>query len=152
MSRMTLYRIAALLLTCIGLCLSAASQDIMAEIAKSHIEANVPKGKLFDEYLQRDLKDYFCKASKDCKVDYELLRDGPTQTGISYPKYYLWVKCADKGSVIAEGAVRVAAMEQKSFDITDFLSQEQISESPSQVARVFPAALVDKIVRRARQK
>ena len=127
-----------------------SSQDVLTGVAKSHVEANVPPAKLFDELLTQDLNNYFCRNSKDCKIEYEFLRDGPTQSGISYPKYYLWVKTI-KGSTVAEqGAVRVAAVEQKRFDVTDFLSREQISQSPSQVASIFPAALVNKITEKAR--
>jgi hypothetical protein len=140
-------KIWALLLCLLGSVLACRSQ-----IADSHIEANVPKGALFDEYLKRDLKGYFCPENKDCAVEYELLRDGPTQTGISYPKYYLWARCVRKNAVEREGAVRVAAIEQKRFDVTNFLSRDDISKSPEQVALVFPSALVDKIVQKAHGK
>ena len=142
----------SLFLMCCALAVSCPAQSAISEIGRSHIEANVPRGKLFDEYLRRDLKRHFCEGAKDCKVDYELLREGPTQTGIAYPKYYLWVKCLRGSSVSAEGAVRVAAVEQKRFDVTDFLSRKEILASPSQVASIFPAALVDKIVQKAGHK
>lgn len=136
-------------LMCFALSVGCRSQNVMSDIAKSHIEANVPKGKLFDEYLRRDLKSYFCADAQNCRVEYEFLRDGPTQTGIAYPKYYLWAKCFKGSSIATEGAVRVAAVERKNFDVTNFLSREEISESPSQVASIFPAPLVDKIVQKA---
>lgn len=120
-------------------------------VAESHIEGNVPKGKLFDDYLVRDLNRYFCGDVEDCRVEYEFLREGPTQSGIAYPKYYLWVKSLKGGNVRAEGAVRVAAVEQQGFDVTQFLSSAQIEESPSEVASVFPAALVEKIIDKARK-
>jgi hypothetical protein len=84
------------------------------------------KGTLFNEYLKRDLKGYFCAESKVCEVEYELLRDGPTQTGISYPKYYVWVRCFRKNT-LREGAARVAAVEQTRFDVTNFLSRDEIN-------------------------
>jgi len=123
--------------------------NVLSDIATSHVEGNVPPGKLFDELLTRDLNDYFCRNSNDCKVQYELLRDGPTQSGTSYPKYYLWVRFTKGGTVAGEGAVRVAAIDQKSFEVTHFLSRELISQAPSQVASIFPAALVNKIVEKA---
>ena len=126
------------------------SQDAMGTIAASHIDANVPRSKLFDESLKRNLNSYFCPEAKDCQVEYQLLRDGPTQTGIAYPKYYLWVKCSKLKSRTAEGAVRVAAREQTEFDVTHFLSREEILDSPSRVASIFPAPLVEKIVKKAR--
>jgi hypothetical protein len=127
-----------------------SSEDPLTDVAKSHVEANAPK--LFDEFLARDLKKYFCAGANDCTVQYEFLRDGPTQSGTSYPKYYLWVKNIRERTVAEEGAVRVAAVDQKSFDVTYFLSRTQILESPSQVASVFPAALVDNIFEKARRK
>jgi hypothetical protein len=131
------------------LCVLCTTLACRSQIADSHIEANVPKSARFDEYLKRDLKGYFCAESKDCAVEYELLREGPTQTGISYPKYYLWATCFRKSTVEREGAVRVAAVEQKRFDVTDFLSREDIGKSPERVGLVFPAALADKIVQKA---
>jgi hypothetical protein len=62
-------------------------------IGESQIEGNVPPPEVFDTYMQRDLGTYLCAGAKDCRVAYFLLRDGPTQTGIAYPKYYLWAKC-----------------------------------------------------------
>ena len=144
---MGIMKTGALVFCCLCAVLACRSQ-----ITDSHTEANVPKGTLFNEYFNRDLKGYFCVESKDCTVEYELLRDGPTQTGISYPKYYLWVRCSKKNTMDQEGAVRVAAIEQKRFDVTNFLSGDEISKSPEQVALVFPAALVDKIVQKARGK
>jgi hypothetical protein len=134
------------------LCLLCTVVACSSQLADSHIEGNVPRGAFFDEYLKRDLKNYFCGESKDCIVTYELLRDGPTQTGISYPKYYLWARCLRKNTVEREGVVRVAAIEKKRFDVTNFLSRDDISKSPEQVGSVFPAALLDKIIRKAHEK
>jgi hypothetical protein len=126
------------------------SERVTDQIAQSHVEANVPKGKLFGEYLQRDLQTYFCGGAKDCRVEYILLRDGPTQAGVSYPKYYLWCKSYKGKTLNSEGAVRVAAVEQGRFDVTDVIFREQILETPSIVTSIFPAALADKIAQYAR--
>jgi len=128
----------------------ASCRSPIDRIAESHIEGNVPKGNLFDEYLKRDLEQYFCKEREKCAVEYELLRKGPTQTGIAYPKFYLWVKTVEGQIILSEGAIRVAAIDQKGFEITDFLSREEILNSPFKVGSVFPAALVDKIMSKAR--
>jgi hypothetical protein len=140
------------LLLCLAFVACCRSQNPLDPIAKSHIEGNVPKGESFDEYLKRDLNSYFCGAAKDCRVEYEFLRDGPTQTGIAYPKYYLWARCLKGGTVATEGAVRLAAVEQKGFDITHFLARDQIAASPEKVASIFPVPLVDKIVEKARSR
>lgn len=111
-------------------------------IAESHIEGNVPKGKAFEEYLRRDLTSYFC-TTKDCRVEYEFPRNGPTQTGIAYPKYYLWVRCFSGGKLSTEGAVRMAAVDQSAFDVRQFLSAKEIIASHDKAAGVFPSDLLD---------
>jgi hypothetical protein len=143
-------RILAYLLCLASLASCRSPQDGLTDVATSHVEANVPPSKVFDELLKRDLGNYFCRNSKDCTIEYEFLRDGPTQSGASYPKYYLWVKTIKGSTVAEEGAARVAAVEQKGFDVTHFLSREEISKSPSHVASIFPSALVDKITEKAR--
>jgi hypothetical protein len=115
-------------------------------IAQSHIRANVPDKRVFDKFLKRDLQQYF-KASKrkTVKIEYELLREGPTQSGIAYPKFYAWVTVRDHRTVVEEGAARVAAVEKKHFDVTDFLSKADIERSPMTLDRVFPGPVADKI-------
>ncbi|HEY9827228.1 MAG TPA: hypothetical protein V6D19_17460 [Stenomitos sp.] len=131
--------------------LPAIAQVSKADIGVSHIEANVPEQRCFDTFLKRDLLDYF-RASEiraAASVEYELLRDGPTQSGVSYPKYYLWVKVHSKNAVIAEGAVRVAAIDQKRFEVTNFLSRSSIQSNPNDVDTVFPSVLVPSLLLRA---
>ncbi len=65
---------------------------IVAKITESDVEGNVPSKVDFDRFLERDLENYFKpKYGDEIKVKYSLFREGPTQTGIAYPKYYLWV-------------------------------------------------------------
>jgi hypothetical protein len=128
------------------------AQDPMTSLANSHVEANATKGRLFDEYLKRDLTSYFCKGRKDCRVEYEYLREGATQSGVAYPKYYLWVKQFEKNKLRTEGAARVAAIEQTTFEVTNFLQAEDIAATPEVVGNVFPAALVEKIVQKANHR
>lgn len=140
----------ALIAFCLVLTVSCKSQDPMTALANSHVEANEPKGELFDQYLKRDLTSYFCNDHTDCRVEYEYLRKGATQNGVSYPKYYLWAKCFTNGQLETEGAVRVAAVEQKYFDITHYISAKEIVASPDEVAKIFPAALVQQIEQKAK--
>jgi hypothetical protein len=126
------------------------AQGPMTAIANSHIEATAPKGELFDSYLKRDLTSYFCNDVSSCRVDYEYLRQGATQSGISYPKYYLWTKCFKQGQLKTEGAVRVAAIEQSHFEVTNFFTADEIIASPDKVKSVFPATLIDKILQKAK--
>ena len=115
-------------------------------IAASHIEANVPSEKDFDIFMKRDLEQYFKEAKKKpVTVDYELLRNGPTQSGTAFPKFYAWVVVKAGGVIIEEGAVRVAAIEKKRFGVYDYLSQPEIEREVEKLYRVFPDEVADKI-------
>jgi len=120
-------------------------------IAQSHIDANVPKAEEFDQALRYALERRFCGLSRECRIEYEFLRKGPTQSGISYPKYYLWIRCFSEDGLKMEGAVRVSAEDQM-FVVRDFLSAKEIISSPEGVGGIFPVALVDEIRERARAR
>ncbi len=122
-------------------------------LAQGHIEANVPEKENFDTYLKRDLNTYFsANADNKIKVEYELLRKPPTQVGVAYPKFYAWVKVLKDNTLQQQGAVRIAAIEQEEFQITDFVSAEKIRREPQILERTFPAALCPKIVELAGQR
>lgn len=131
--------------------LAALAQSPLEDIQASHIEANVPAQGSFDVFLKRDLLAYFrgTETTPTTSLEYELLRDAPTQSGVSYPKYYLWVRVRSGSSVLKEGAARVAAIERKRFEVTNFMSRSSIQSSPSEVGAVFPAALVPSVLSRA---
>lgn len=121
-------------------------KDAIEVITRSHIEANVPDGEHFDEYLKRDLAAYFKKATgKDVSVEYELLRDGPTQTGIAFPKFYAWILVRVKEEIIDQGAVRLAAIKKERFDVTHFLSKLELLGTDDAASKIFPADVVKKI-------
>jgi hypothetical protein len=125
-----------------------------SELQYSHIEANVPKAEEFERLLQRDLLAFFTQTagSSATLIEVQPLRVGPTQSGVSYPKFYLWVKVIAGSSVQQEGAVRVTAIQRARFEVTDFLSAASIRENPGEVSKVFPAALVAAIQERAAAK
>ena len=122
----------------------SSSEQLMLQIQRSHVEGNVPPAEQFDAVLRRDLASYF----KSQSISYELLREGPTQSGVSYPKYYLWVRASLPNETVA-GAVRVAAIDKTRFEVFDFISSKQIQADPSQVQQVFPALLVPSILAKA---
>lgn len=116
-------------------------------IANSHVAENVPASSQFSSLLARDLQSYFQAP----RVDFEPLRQGPTQSGASYPKYYLWVQVRDSsGGLTSEGAVRVAAIGQVRFEVTDFLSAQKIRTTPTAAEQVFPRPLIEKILSHAK--
>jgi hypothetical protein len=120
--------------------------SVINSISESHIEGNVPNEKDFDKFLKRDLAAYFKESmGKDVVVEYELLRNAPTQSGIAFPKFYAWVKVKEKDKLIEEGAVRLAAMEKKRFKITDYLKRSYIEKDVEQIYKVFPRSVGDKV-------
>ena len=125
------------------------AQSPLDSVAESHIKANVPDSADFQTFMERDLESYFRKLNNvPVKATYEFLRDGPTQTGIAYPKFYVWVKVTSGKKLIDEGAVRLAAIDKKYFNVTDFMSITEIKGNPEAIYKVFPRPVCDKITAR----
>src|SRR5688572_3012456 len=115
-------------------------------LAESHIEANVPEPKNFRAFLVRDLTTHLKRRFGDrITVDYEMLREGPTQSGVAYPKFYLWVTVTKEDQTKVEGAARVAAIEKKEFGVTSFSTRDEIAANPTSIEGVFPQVLLAKI-------
>ncbi len=120
----------------------------------SHVEANVPAPERFADLLKRDLLS-FAKAhvaATATRVEYKLFREVSTQSGLAYPKYYAWVQVFGERVLLAEGAVRVAAVERTHFDVTHFMRPQEIGANPDSVQSVFPRPLVDTILERANSR
>jgi hypothetical protein len=119
----------------------------LQDLQRSHIEANVPAPSDFDHLLARDLGAYFTAArkQKSVPVQFELLRAGPTQSGVSYPKYYVWVRVAGGVTADDRGAVRVEAVDRTRFEVTDFISERAIQTDARRIHSVFPAPVCDRI-------
>ena len=100
--------------------------------------------------MDRDLNAYFTRrAGHPVRVQYDYLRRGPTVTGISYPKYYLWIVAHDssRGAVTAEGAARVAEIDSV-IEVTHFFPKQYIAREPASVDSVFPPAVVGELRKR----
>lgn len=147
------YRVGKIGLGCVLCLLALAEAPLNAQsldsIQQSHITGNVPPAGKFHEFLRRDLMEYFRSAgfADLTDVQYELPRDAPTQSGVSYPKYYVWVRVIGGGVVREQGAARVAAIDGTRFEVTNFLSSKDMSRDS--VLSVFPSALADGILSRA---
>ena len=115
-------------------------------IANSHVDANVPSPENFTRFLDRDLAAYFSnQGSEVANVEHEMLRDGATQSGTAYPKFYVWARAIDKSGILREGAVRLAAIDRIKFEVTDYLSKETILAKPTSIDGVFPRPVCEKI-------
>ena len=131
---------------------SAVLGDVIARLQKSHIDGNVPAASDFDRFLRHDVSAYLVRSgSKPSALAIDLLRDGATQSGVSYPKYYLWIHATTSQGVVVEGAMRVAAVERTHFDILEFVTKAAIRDGTAELAGTFPAQLIPSIEARARQ-
>lgn len=146
----------AITMLVVGCAKSEPSEDELAEqtmrdIAESHIQGNVPADKDFRAFLERDLAAYFGhRAGKQVTVDYEMLRDGPTQTGIGYPKFFAWVSVREADRVLEEGAVVLAAVDKKSFSVNDYHEASSIKQAPLTVRDSFPPPVAEAILSRVK--
>ena len=132
------------------LCATVAwSQDNpLAAAQRSHVDANVPDEKDFDAILKRDITAYVTdKDDKGISVTVELLRNGPTQSGVALPKFYVWIVKRDaKGAIMEEAAARIAAIERKKFDVIQYYTKQRIIAEPDLVKKVFPEDVYEKIL------
>jgi hypothetical protein len=128
--------------------LSCSQAFAQSSIQQSHIEANVPSASEFKSLLERDLLAYFRSSGvpSATAVQFKLLRDGPTQSGVAYPKYYAWVRAVAGSQTLKEGAVRIAAIQRTRFEVTHFIPSQEIKSNPSKVGSTFPAPLVPEVL------
>ena len=130
------------------------AQPIPEALQNDYIEANVPPEDVFSTYLERDVLAYMRAeiSPKITDVKTTLLRQGATQSGIAYPKFYLWVVATSKGGAVIDGAARIAAVDRAGFKITRFLSKKEIKDDPQAVTSTFPAPIVPDILAKAAVK
>lgn len=128
------------------LLLAQSPEEVMQAIQRSHVEANVPAQADFARFLSRDLEGHFNAGhSKTLRIEHELLRDGPTQAGVSYPKYYVWVRVLDKEALVTQGAAVLVAIDRKRFEVSSYASEVAIRAEPGRLYRVFPALVCETI-------
>jgi hypothetical protein len=140
------WKIVSLLCLAATACAASCSRSSAQGVQESHIAGNIPDVDQFDTVLKRDLSAYFLSLGMARpKVTYEMLRIGPTQSGVAYPKYYLWASAVSDGGQSLVGALRVAAIERLRFEVTDFVSRDDVLAKPDVLASIFPAALLPSI-------
>lgn len=134
---------------------SAHSQLLMdattiQDIQKSHIDANLPPIEKHEMLIKDEIRRYL-KLSKTekLKIESELLRTQPTQSGISYPKFYRWVKVIKNKWPIIAGAIRYSLIEKKKAEISDFVDSHFILNDPSISLKVFPPEVHKRAVTKA---
>ncbi len=96
--------------------------------------------------FKKELKHFFDeKYGYPTEIELEILRKHPTQTGVSLPKFYLWVAVLNNKQVLEQGAVRLAQYDSASFDITHYVKLEDIRDNLENFGRVFPESVADSI-------
>lgn len=123
--------------------------EMIWEISQANIIGNTPSKTDFHGFMVRDLTEYFRQKYKHCRITYEMLQDEPTQAGVGYPHYYVWVKVYQQNSLVTQGAARLSAMNGTSFYLTDFASHIQIRTNPRVSTDPFPSCLLETIMEKA---
>lgn len=128
-------------------------QDMMMRLHQSHIEGNTPPGKLFDQYLKRDLNYHYGNVyAKKVSCEYSLMQKQAIQFGVGYPYYYLWVKIFDDhGALIEEGFTSAKAMDKTMFEIGKFIRPSQINTFGFTYPEFFPDELIQNVRKEARR-
>jgi len=125
---------------------TSSMERMMSELHVNHISANVPPDADFMVLLQRDIRAYLVANGLPSKnVEIEPLRKGPTQSGVSYPKYYVWIRAVDETGHHIEGAMRIAAIDRVRFDIADFTPAASIRSDPTLLDSTYPAPIIPAI-------
>ena len=122
-----------------------SSAAIFSQLQKSYVDANSPDKDKFDRLIKRDLEHYFSGIYGHTVLSTEFLRIGPTQNGVAYPKYYLWVKIYKANKLVNQGAARIEAIEKKRFEVTDFVSITEIRNNSKDIYSIFPFLVCEKI-------
>lgn len=124
---------------------------MMQQIRRDQIAANVPPNSRFHEYLERDVRAFLVKRNQeDVPFSVDLLRTPPTQVGIAFPKYYVWIEASSPTQGDLSGAARVAAVAGREFSIQEFIPRREINAQPDGLYTTFPSRLVPHIVEQAR--
>jgi hypothetical protein len=116
---------------------------MMQQLQASHISANAPPASSFSRILERDVRAYLAAHRLPSrKVRIEPLRKGATQSGVSYPKYYIWVRATGAAKHHVEGAMRIVAIDQARFEVTDFTPADMVRSDPASLAAIYPSPII----------
>jgi hypothetical protein len=137
-----------LLIAALGVAACSNEPAAPQSISQSHIDANVPAEADFAVFLKRDLEAYFSTTyGTPVTVNYQLLRSAPTQSGLSFPAFYAWVKVLNAGKELDQGAVEVDALSREYFEVTYYASERDIFQDPDDLDQHFPRQVADLIRR-----
>lgn len=125
--------------------------SLLASFQRYPIRKNVPPPERIEALMRNDLATRFPGSGHvPATLEYELLRRRPIVLYMSHPCYFAWIRSRWPYGYV-EGAVRIEAIDHSRFEIRDFLSRDEILARPERVQQVFPEALIDELVLRARR-
>ncbi|MBX9941327.1 MAG: hypothetical protein K2Y32_18840 [Candidatus Obscuribacterales bacterium] len=110
---------------------------------------HLPPPDKFHFFLKRDLELHFSSEVQSARVEYEQLNIVPSQVGVGWPKYFLWVRVFSRNKLVNEGAAKVAAISKEQFFVEDFYSKEQLMKSPLSLRHNFAYNYVAEVFNRA---
>lgn len=124
-------------------------EEFSRSLAESHVNGNVPAEKDCVPFLTRDLNAYFAgRANTPAVKSFEMLRDGPTQSGLSFPKFFAWVVLLDG----REAAVEVAAIDKKEFRIVQVFFASDIAKDRQVMNEQFPPPVIETVLEHLNRK
>jgi len=122
-------------------------EQMAQKLAESHVSGNVPAAKELIPQQTRDLNLYFSsQPGGSATQKFDWLREGPTQVGLSYPKFYVWVQLQDG----REAAVEVAAVNKQKFHVAEVFFATDITKDRRVMDGHMPAPVVEAALSRVR--
>lgn len=110
---------------------------------------HLPPPDKFQLFLKRDLELHFSSEVPSVRVEYEQLNIVPSQVGVGWPKYFLWVRIFSRNKLVNEGAAKVAGISREQFLVQDFYSKEQLNKYPLSLRHNFAYNYVAEVFNRA---
>jgi len=118
----------------------------LEDVQRPHTEGNTPPVASFALFLNRDLLAYFkIRNATVNRVEWKFLRQGATQSGVSYPKFYVWARLYNHKQFLESGAVRIEAVDKNEFLVTDYVSRASVQKNPRITDSIFPALVCIRI-------
>jgi hypothetical protein len=113
----------------------------------------VPDNKTFGPLLIHVLTSCFeDDRFKDLQFKYTFLADHPFQSGIAFPKYYLWVEKYDGSHPIGRGVIEVAAIDQTRLGVVEFVSKKDLATDLEWIKRHYPPEVCKSILQKIEAK
>jgi len=117
------------------------------------VHEGIPDEKTFEPLLIRVLSSYFeDDRFKNLQFRYMLLADHPFQSGIAFPKYYLWIEKYDGSRFIGQGVMEIAAIDQTRLGVIEFTSKKDLETDREWIKQHYPPEVCQSIFQQINTK